>query len=232
MSDDTDDDFADAFSAVKLAATPPSGSALPAMSLEDFWAYAPTRQYLYEPCNTLYTAAFIDSYFPPQPVLDKNGQPRRHAGKTVTVPASKHLDRAKWFNQLIWVPGQPKIIEGRLFDKGGWKPHPSARCINQYQPPCVTLGDPRSAKRWIDHLHRIYPDDADDIERWMAHRVQRPDEKINHALVLVGDSRDRQRLADRAVEVRGRALEFWRGDSAAIDRANYGIPQIGGAAHQ
>src|SRR5690606_26266840 len=32
----------------------------------------------------------------------------------------------------------------------------------------------------------IYPDAWEHIERWLAHRVQRPGEKINHALVLGG----------------------------------------------
>ena len=39
---------------------------------------------------------------------------------------------------------------------------------------------------WIDHVHKVYPDNAEHIIRWLAHRVQRPAEKINHALVLGG----------------------------------------------
>ena len=42
------------------------------------------------------------------------------------------------------------------------------------------------AKSWLDHVHRVYPDDADHIIKWLAHRVQRPRGKINHALVLGG----------------------------------------------
>ena len=40
---------------------------------------------------------------------------------------------------------------------------------------------------WRDHLQRLYGDSADYIERWLAHRVQRPGEKINHCLVLGGN---------------------------------------------
>jgi hypothetical protein len=32
----------------------------------------------------------------------------------------------------------------------------------------------------------VYPEEADHIVQWLAHRVQRPQEKINHALVLGG----------------------------------------------
>jgi hypothetical protein len=42
-------------------------------------------------------------------------------------------------------------------------------------------------ERWLAHIRKIYPDDADHIIAWLAHRVQRPGEKINHALVLGGE---------------------------------------------
>jgi hypothetical protein len=47
-------------------------------------------------------------------------------------------------------------------------------------------GDKNSAGRWLDHVHRVFPDDAHHIIKWLAHRVQFPQEKINHALVLGG----------------------------------------------
>src|SRR5262249_39176017 len=37
-----------------------------------------------------------------------------------------------------------------------------------------------------DHVRRLYPDDLTHIVAWCAHRVQRPAQKINHALVLGG----------------------------------------------
>jgi hypothetical protein len=42
------------------------------------------------------------------------------------------------------------------------------------------------AGRWLDHVHKVYPEEAEHIIQWLAHRVQRPQEKINHALVLIG----------------------------------------------
>jgi hypothetical protein len=38
----------------------------------------------------------------------------------------------------------------------------------------------------VTHVRVIYPDDAEHIFDWLAHRVQRPQEKINHALVFGG----------------------------------------------
>ena len=50
-----------------------------------------------------------------------------------------------------------------------------------YRPPIIKLGDPKEADPWLTHVHKVYPDDAQHIIRWLAHRVQRPAEKVNHA---------------------------------------------------
>jgi hypothetical protein len=61
--------------------------------------------------------------------------------------------------------------------------------FNLYLPPPRWAGDPGDVKPWLDHIRKIYPDDIDHIVCWFAHRVQRPWEKINHALFLGGDPR-------------------------------------------
>jgi hypothetical protein len=56
-----------------------------------------------------------------------------------------------------------------------------------YRPPRLELGDAAAASPWLEHLDAIYdPEAAAHILRWLAHRVQRPHEKINHGLVLGG----------------------------------------------
>jgi hypothetical protein len=40
--------------------------------------------------------------------------------------------------------------------------------------------------RAISHVRKVFGADANHIILWLAHRVQRPHEKINHALVLGG----------------------------------------------
>jgi Family of unknown function (DUF5906) len=52
--------------------------------------------------------------------------------------------------------------------------------------PTLVHDDASKAKPWLDHVHKVYPQDAKHIIAWLAHRVQRPAEKINHALVLGG----------------------------------------------
>jgi hypothetical protein len=87
---------------------------------------------------------------------------------------------------MTWAPGLPEIIQDRLVIEGGWIERIGASCFNLYLPPTLPHGDPTKAGPWLDHVRRVYPDDADPILFWLAHRVQRPQEKINHALILSG----------------------------------------------
>ena len=78
------------------------------------------------------------------------------------------------------------LVKDRLVADSGWIAHPGSTVLNLYRPPTLEHGDPDKVGPWLDHLHLIYPNDADHIERVLAHRVQRPHEKINHALFLGG----------------------------------------------
>src|SRR5262249_54105231 len=88
--------------------------------------------------------------------------------------------------QKTWVPGEPGIIHDRLVSDGGWFDKPGNSCLNLYRPPTIALGRKSEAQRWVDLFHKLYPDDTDHCIDYFAHRRQRPQEKINHALVLGG----------------------------------------------
>jgi len=78
------------------------------------------------------------------------------------------------------------VIRDKIMADGAWIDKPGRRVFNLYRPPNIDPGDPMQAGRWLDHIHYIYPDDTEHIIKWLAHRVQHPGEKINHALVLHG----------------------------------------------
>jgi phage terminase large subunit-like protein len=59
---------------------------------------------------------------------------------------------------------------------------------------------------WIEHIRRVFPNNADHIIQYLAHRVQRPGEKINHALVLGGEPGIGK---DTALEPVKRAVGHW-----------------------
>jgi hypothetical protein len=147
------------------------------VSLDDFNAYMPTHSYIYMPTREMWPAVSVDARIPPLPLSD---------GEAKTMKASRWLDQNKPVEQMTWAPGEPDIIDGRLVTNGGWIERPGCRCLNLYRPPTLVSGDPTKAQPWLDHVRGVYPDDADHIVRWLAHRVQRPHEKINHALVFGG----------------------------------------------
>jgi hypothetical protein len=157
------------------------------VSLEDFQAYMPMHAYIFTPSGELWPASSVNSRVPPQPVRNTNGRPvLNEDGKSITIRANRWLDQNKPVEQMTWAPGEQKIIEGRLISEGGWIERPGCRCFNLYRPPTIVRGNPREADPWIEHLRRVYVGDALHITRYLAHRVQKPYEKINHALVLGG----------------------------------------------
>jgi Bifunctional DNA primase/polymerase, N-terminal/Family of unknown function (DUF5906)/Primase C terminal 1 (PriCT-1) len=149
----------------------PAGS----VTLEDFYAYMPMHQYVFVPSRELWPPSSVNARVPAPPGPD--GKPMKPA---------QWLDEHRPVDQMTWAPGEPKVIQDRLVSNGGWIERTGCACFNLYLPPNPPPGDAEQATRWLDHVRRIYPDNADHIVRWLAHRVQRPGEKINHALVLGG----------------------------------------------
>ena len=145
------------------------------VSLEDFHAYMPAHSYIFTPTREMWPASSVNARIPPIPIGD---------GKT--MPANAWLDRNKPVEQMTWAPGLPMLIPDHLIAEGGWIERAGVSCFNFYRPPTIEHGDATKANRWINHVHRVFGDDANHIIPWLAHRVQRPHEKINHALVLGG----------------------------------------------
>jgi hypothetical protein len=178
------DDFQGAFTEeVSEPCTEGSG-----VTIDDFRAFMPTHGYIFMPCCEMWPAASVNARIPPIPVLTKAGLPKRKNGKIVTISASRWLDENRPVEQMTWCPGLPKLIPDRLVVDGGWINREGVTCFNLYRPPRIGMGDAAQAKPWVDHVNRVFdaPGDAAHIFSWLAHRVQRPEDKINHALVLGG----------------------------------------------
>ena len=103
-----------------------------------------------------------------------------------SIPASAWLDQNRAVEQMTWYPGKPMIIEDSLVSNGGLIERKGCRCFNLYLPPAPAAGNTELADKWLDHVEMVYPSDAAHIVKWLAQRVQRPHEKVNHALVLGG----------------------------------------------
>jgi hypothetical protein len=136
----------------------------------DFYAYLPSHQYIFVATGDLWPRHSIDSVL----------------GRIEDQPASKYLDQTRSVDQMTWAPGEPQVIQDKLIVEGGWLDKDGARCFNLYRPPTIVEGNANDVNPWLEHIRLVYPDDRDRIIGFLAHRVQYPATKINHALVLGG----------------------------------------------
>ena len=149
--------------------------------LDDFHAYLPTHSYIFEPTREMWPSTSVNAIISPIATgkMDKNNAME-------FIPAAKWLDENRAVHQVTWSPGDPLVVQDRLVTGGGWIVHTGCDTFNLYLPPVIKRGDATKADRWLDLVNKIYPSDSDHIIKWLAHRVQKPHEKPNHALVIGG----------------------------------------------
>jgi hypothetical protein len=145
------------------------------VSLDDFYAYMPTHSYMFAPSREMWPASSVNSRIAPIDIGDEK-----------TIQAAAWLDQNKPVEQMTWAPGLSMLIQNRLISEGGWIERKGVSCFNLYRPPAIVAGDAAKAGPWLNHIRKVFGDDANHIVQWLAHRVQRPNEKINHAIVLGG----------------------------------------------
>jgi hypothetical protein len=158
------------------------------VSLSDFRAYMPAHCYVFVPTREMWPATSINERLSPVPLFDKEGQPVLDKnGAQKKIRPSAWLDKNRPVEQMTWAPGEPMLVRDRLASDGGWFARKGVTCFNLYKPPAAPLGNAAEAKPWIDHVKKVFGDAADHVISYLAHRVQFPQEKINHALVLGGN---------------------------------------------
>ena len=145
----------------------------PPLSLDDFVAYMPQHSYIFRPNGEMWPATSVNARIRP-------------VASAQRMPAKVWLDRHQAVEQMTWAPGLPTDIRDRLVTAGGWIKRPGCTVFNLYRPPSLRAR-PGDASRWVDHVTKLFGDDAPHLIHWLAHRVQFPDEKINHCVVLGGN---------------------------------------------
>ncbi|MGJ5177412.1 DUF5906 domain-containing protein [Bradyrhizobium oligotrophicum] len=148
-----------------------------AQALNDYWAHLPSGKMIYERTGELFSASSVDKHIG----RVKDAMRTEGPGTLATTWLSQH----RFVKSMGWAPGEPKIIEDKVLTIDGWIRSPGDKTFNRYVAPHIAHveGD---VSRWLDHIRTIYLGEADHIVRWLAHRVQRPGDKVNHALVLIG----------------------------------------------
>jgi hypothetical protein len=163
------------------------GTASQGVTLDDFYAYMPRHSYIYRPAREMWPASSVNVRIGAIPEVDAQGCPvLDEKGNQKHLAAATWLDLNQPVEQMTWAPGEPELIKDRLISEGGWIGRNGVACYNLYRPPTIKPGNAADAQPWLDHVRKVYPNEADHIILWLAHRVQHPKEKINHALALGG----------------------------------------------
>ena len=180
---------------------------LEGVNLDDFNSYLPKHVYIFTPTGEPWPASSVNARVGPVPLVDSDGEPVfDEKGHQRMISASAWLDQNRPVEQMTWAPGMPPLVRDRLISEGGWIERPKVTCLNLYRPPTIIRGNAAEAAPWLDHVRNVFGDNADHVIKWCAQRVQRPQEKINHALVLGGDQGIGK---DTALEPVKRAVGPW-----------------------
>jgi hypothetical protein len=143
---------------------------------EDFYYDAEGGNYIYTPLMTFWPAKSINAHLP----------------KTNGIKPARWLAEHRAVHQRLWAPGLPRIIEGRhLLEGGEWLGKEGVRSINSYAPPLLGRGKADGAGPWLDLVKRLYPDEKEHshLIRTFAYKLQHPEVKINHMIILGGGKR-------------------------------------------
>jgi hypothetical protein len=159
--------------------TAKTGPAPAGSGLNDFLAYLPAHTFCYVPTREFWVTASIDDRFGTVEEVTAEGT-------TIKTKASKWLSKNRGVAQATWAPGLPMLVKDCVVIDGGWIDQPGETVLNLYRPPPPVTGNATLAQPWVDHVRKVYPDDADHIIAWLAQRVQTPANKINHVLMLGG----------------------------------------------
>ena len=188
----------------------PASGFLSGATIDDFYSLLPVHKYIYKHSGELWLLSTIDSLFGSvvigqEPVKKKKPKKPKKAKKDEAaaveedeeddeevemkdkkIPASMWLDRNRPVAQMCWAPGYPQLVKDKLTSEGGWVDRPGVTIFNNYRPPAKVAGDPSKAGPWLDLVKRLYPNEANHIIGFFAHRAQKPGEKPNHCVVLAG----------------------------------------------
>jgi len=157
--------------------------------LEDF-RYDETQEKFWDvTTGVLLGAKSVDGAVPearwPLAVDRRSGdlRPRR---PSLVLPS---VDTGLTVEGSTWWPGLPQFVQNVVVTERGVQRLDGAVCYNRYQPPVLDLSGATDPDPWIEHVRRLYPveEEHELLFDFAAHALQRPDEKVNWAIVLAGD---------------------------------------------
>ncbi|MCP3462538.1 primase-helicase family protein [Bradyrhizobium sp. CCGUVB23] len=183
------------------------------LGYEDFLAYLPSHKYIFIPTREPWPKESVNARLKPRDSgkLDDEGNP-------IFLAASVWLDKNRAVTQTTWSPGDEMLLRDLVVDNAGFADKDGARIFNTYRPPVNPRSLPKgNVTLWLRHIVKLYGKvAARHIVRWFAHRVQHPDIKINHAIMLGGEQGIGK---DTLLEPVRRAVGPWNCASISAEQA-------------
>jgi hypothetical protein len=170
-----------------VAAPEEEDEKLTQVTRNDFLAHLEMHQFIHIKTGKLWPAATINNTLPAVEIGTKEVTNSKGETETKPVfqPASKWLNINHGISGLTWAPGHAMLMRDTVIRKSGWIHSPGEWTYNQYLGPTIEHRD-GNASPWLDLVRRVFPTDAEHIIQFCAHRVQHPEQKINHGLFLGG----------------------------------------------
>jgi hypothetical protein len=158
--------------------------------------------YLYRP--TMETWPEKDTNIAVSPMMDDG----------VMRKATEILQRRRLVTCVTSHPQLAEYTPDMNVVKGELVADPGAAILNVFRHSTIVLGDAALAMPWVEHCERIFnkPGDCDQFLDFMAHRVQRPWEKIRFALLIGGEQGTGK---DTAIEMCVPAIGPWNTENIA-----------------
>ena len=158
------------------------------VALNEFVAYAEMHNYIHIPTRKMWPLASINSMLDPVPNGTReveNPKTKQMETKAKYMRPSEWLDKFRAVASVTWAPGRDLVMLDTIAAEGGLIHAPDRSTFNEYMPPTI---EPKEgdARPWLDHVRRVFPDEAEHLISFFAHRRQKPEEKINHGIVLGG----------------------------------------------
>ena len=135
--------------------------------------------------GNLLGARSVDGAVHPDDWPTRNGEDRPIRPSIVI----NNIDTGLTVEGSTWWPGLPRFIKDIVVSERGAMKMKGAVCYNSYIPPDRSeRKNGVSPQPWIDHVKMLYPEplECEHFFDFCAHALQRPDEKVNHGIVMAG----------------------------------------------
>jgi hypothetical protein len=146
--------------------------------IENFIYFAPGNNFVYRPTAGMWIKEAVDCAVGK---VNHNGS---------IIPASDFLKSTMLATSMTKSPALTgDYIKGFDCREGELIAEAGSAVFNSYRWPTIEPGDAKQATPFLDHVQKVFnkPGDAEQFLDYMAHRVQKPEEKPRFALLIAGD---------------------------------------------